>query len=132
MEAIKTVYEFIDDAKVYYLATDEGGQPRVRVYGTILLFEGKLYIMAFTRSNADNQLKANAKAEICCYKGKQLRLTCELAEDTRPEVLQAMLEKMPSLKAIVGDDMTGGVMYEVRNAHATIADMAGHSATYEF
>ncbi len=133
MEAMKTVYEFIDKAKVYYLATtDEGGQPRVRVYGTILLFEDKLYVMAFSRSNADRQLNANPKAEICCYDGKQLRLTCELAEDDRQEVKQAMLEKMPSLKSVVGDDMSGGVMYQVTHAHATIADMAGNSREYDF
>lgn len=132
MEAIKKVYEFIDDAKVLYLATVENDQPRVRVYGTILLFEDKLYTMAFSRSNADNQLKANPKAEICAYKGKQLRLTCELVEDPRAEVKQAMLAKMPSLKQVVGDDMAHGVMYQITHAHATIADLAGHSESYDF
>lgn len=38
------VYEFLKKCNVYYLATVEGDQPRVRPFGTIDLYEGKLYI----------------------------------------------------------------------------------------
>ena len=36
------VYEFLKAAGTYYLATVENGQPRVRPFGTIDLFEGRL------------------------------------------------------------------------------------------
>ena len=39
------VYEFLKAAETYYLATVEGNQPRVRPFGTVHLFEGKLYIV---------------------------------------------------------------------------------------
>ena len=38
------VCEFLKAAETYYLATVEGDQPRVRPFGTIHMFEGKLYI----------------------------------------------------------------------------------------
>ena len=44
MENIERVYQFLEEAGTYYLATMEGDQPRVRPFGTVLLYEGKLYI----------------------------------------------------------------------------------------
>ena len=41
---MKRVYDFLKKAQVYYLATVEGDQPRVRPFGTVNEFEGKLYI----------------------------------------------------------------------------------------
>ena len=41
---MKRVLEFLKNAEVYYLATVEGDQPRVRPFGTINEFDGKLYI----------------------------------------------------------------------------------------
>lgn len=132
MEAVKRVHEFLEDAKTYYLATVENDQPRVRVYGTVLLFEESLYIMAFRRTNAVDQLKANPKAEIATFKGKQLRMVCRLVEDDRQEVKDAMAEKMPSLKEVAGEKNQNFVMLRVTEATATIADMAGHSETFSF
>lgn len=134
MEAVQRVYEFLDNAKTYYLATVEGGQPRVRVYGTSLLFEGNLYIMAFRRTNAVEQLKSNPKAEIATFnKGQQLRLTCQLTEDDRQEVRNAMAEKMPSLKDVAGERYQNFVMMKVTNATAVISQgLSEGEETYSF
>ena len=86
MEAVKQVYDFMDKAGVYFLATVDGDQPHVRAYGTSLLFEGQLYIMAFNHTAAIDQLRANPKAEIAAFKGKQLRMTCRLVEDSRQDI----------------------------------------------
>ena len=52
MEAAKKVYDFLVEAKTFYLATVEGDQPRVRPYGAQLFYEGNLYLMAFGQTNA--------------------------------------------------------------------------------
>ena len=39
---MKRVYDFLKEAKVYYLATMDGDQARVRPFGTLDLFNGKL------------------------------------------------------------------------------------------
>lgn len=41
------VYEFLKNCGTYYLASIEGNQPRVRPFGTVDIFEGKLYIQNF-------------------------------------------------------------------------------------
>lgn len=93
MADIKKVYDFLEKAGTFYLATVEGDQPRVRPYGAMLYFEDKIYIMAFGKTNAINQIKANPKAEICAFKGQTLRIACTLVEDNRPEVGKALVDR---------------------------------------
>ena len=86
-----------------------GDQPRVRPFGTVLVYEGKLYIQTGKVKNVSRQLTANPKAEICAFKdGKWLRVSGELLNDDRLEVKTAMLEKYPSLRAMYdpADDNT--------------------------
>ena len=58
------IYEFLKKAGVYYLATVDGDQPHVRPFGTIDLFEGKLYIQTGKQKPVACQMKANSKVEI--------------------------------------------------------------------
>ncbi len=119
MDNAKRVYDFLQEAKTFYLATVEGDQPRVRPYGAFVMFEDKLYIMAFARTAATRQVEQNPKAEICAFKGQTLRIECKLVEDARQEVKDAMLEKMPSLKAGLGEKGENAVMLRVTDATAT-------------
>ena len=41
---MQEVYDFLKKCETYYLATVEGDQPRVRPFGTVAIFDGKLYI----------------------------------------------------------------------------------------
>lgn len=43
------VYQFLKECETYYLATIDGNKPRVRPFGTIDMFEGKLYIQTGKR-----------------------------------------------------------------------------------
>ncbi len=119
MEKIKKVYDFLEDAKTFYLATVEGDQPRVRPYGAMMLCDGKIYIMAFGQTNATRQIADNQKAEICAFKGMTLRIECRLVEDNRAEVQKALVDKMPALKPALGENGENGVMYYLADATAT-------------
>lgn len=132
MEAEKKVYEFLEDAKTFYLATMEGNQPRVRPYGAMLFFEGKIYIMAFGQTNATRQIAANQKAEICAFKGRTLRIECKLVEDNRPEVGKALVDKMPVLKPVLGENGENGVMYYLKDATANFFKMMELDETVKF
>lgn len=132
MEGIKKVYDFLESAKTFYLATVEGDQPRVRPYGAMLFFEDKIYIMAFGKTNATRQIAANAKAEICAFKGKTLRIECTLVEDNRPEVGKALVDKMPVLKPALGENGENGVMYYLKDATATFYKMMEVDETVTF
>ena len=133
MTDIERVCKFLDEAGTYYLATVEGDQPRVRPFGTALIWEGKLYIQTGKVKNVSRQLAANPKAEICAFKdGQWIRIAGELVNDDRREPKAAMLEKMPSLKAMYSaDDDNTQVLY-FRNAAATFSSFTSAPETISF
>ena len=93
------VYKFLKKAETYYLATVEDGMPRVRPFGTVNIFEGKLYIQTGKEKAVFQQLMANPNAEICgCYKGTWLRVSGKLVDDNRVEAKKSMLDAYPNLR----------------------------------
>ena len=122
MNNVERVCKFLEEAQTYYLATVEGDQPRVRPFGTALVYEGRLYIQTGKVKNVSRQLAANPKAEICAFcNGKWVRICGELVNDDRREPKAAMLDKMPSLKAMYSaDDDNTQVLY-FKNATATFS-----------
>lgn len=128
----KKVFEFLEKAGTFYLATVEGDQPRVRPYGAMLYFEDKIYIMAFGKTNATRQIAQNPKAEICAFKDQTLRIECSLVEDNRPEVGRALVERMPSLKDVLGTNGENGVMYYLKDATATFFNLMEPAETIKF
>ena len=122
MEAVERVCQFLDEAKTYYLATAEGDQPRVRPFGTALVWNGRLYIQTGKVKSVSRQLAANPKAEICAFhNGAWLRVSGELINDDSREVKVAMLEKYPGLKAMYDPDDDNTEVLYFRNAAATFA-----------
>ena len=133
MEASKKVFDFLEKAGTFYLATVEGDQPRVRTYGAMLYFEDKIYIMAFGKTNATRQIAQNQKAAICAFKGQTLRIACTLVEDNRPEVGKALVDKMPVLKNLgLGENGENGVMYYLKDAKADFFKMMELEETVNF
>ena len=133
MEAVERVYEFLEEAKTYYLATVEGDQPRVRPFGAVLLYDGRLYLQTGKVKAVSKQLAANPKAEICAFhNGIWLRVSGELINDDDRNVKVAMLDKMPSLKSMYSaDDDNTQVLY-FRNATATFSSFTAPSETVTF
>ena len=130
---MEKVLKLLKEAGTYYLATVEGDQPRVRPFGTINLFEGKLYIQTGKVKPVAKQLAANPKAEICAFKdGAWLRIACELIEDDRVEARKAMLDAYPSLRGMYSEDDGNTVVYYLRNATATFSSFTAAPETVTF
>ena len=128
MTNVERVYEFLEAAGTYYLATVEGDQPRVRSFGTQLLYEGKLYIQTGKIKPVSKQIKANPKVEICAFKdGRWLRLSGVLEEDDRREVKKAMLDKMPTLRAMYNEDDGNTEMLYFKSGEATFSSFVAPS-----
>ena len=127
------VLEFLKAAGVYYLATVEGDQPRVRPFGTAEIFEGKLYIQTGKVKNVSKQLAANPKAEICAFKdGEWIRIAGELVRDDRIEAKAHMLDRYPQLKAMYSaEDDNTEVLY-FKNAEATFSSFTAPPRTVKF
>ena len=119
---MKRVLEFLKNAEVYYLATVEGDRPRVRPFGTVNEFEGKLYIQTGKVKSTSHQLAANPKAELCAFKdGAWIRVACELVEDDRFEAKKSMLDAYPNLRGMYSEDDGNTQVFYMKNAVATIS-----------
>ena len=132
MTAAERVCAFLEEAQVYYLATVEGDQPRVRPFGTALVYEGKLYIQTGKVKPVSKQLAANPRAEVCAFhQGQWVRVTGKLLNDDRREVKVAMLDKYPNLKRMYDpDDGNTQVLY-FADAQATFSSFTAPPETVE-
>lgn len=87
------VLEYLKACGTFYLATDEDGQPRVRPFGAVCEFEGKLYIVTNNQKDVYQQMKKNGKVEICgMHQGTWIRVAGEVKEDLRREARVAMMD----------------------------------------
>ena len=130
---MERVCEFLKNAGVYYLATVEGDQPRVRPFGTVHIFEGKLYIQTGKVKSVSRQLAANPKAEICAYhNGTWLRIAGELVEDDRVEAKKSMLDAYPNLRNMYDENDGNTQVLYFRNAEATFSSFTAQPETVRF
>ena len=130
---MERVEKFLKYANVYYLATMEGDQPRVRPFGTAHIFEGKLYIQTGKVKEVYKQIKENPKAEICaCMKDQWLRVSGELMEDDRREARQSMLDDYPSLQSMYSADDGNTAVFYFRNATAVFSSFHAEPEVIKF
>ena len=130
---MQEVYEFLKKCGAYFLATVDGDQPRVRPFGTVHIFDDKLYIQTGKKKSVSQQMIANPKIEICAMnEGEWIRIQAEAVDDERVEAKQSMLDAYPNLKNIYSatDDNTQ-VLY-LNNATATFSSFTSEPRTVEF
>ena len=130
---MQEVYDFLKKCGTYYLATVEGDQPRVRPFGTVDIFEGRLYIQTGKSKDVSKQIQANGKVEICGFAGgKWLRVAGTLVRDDRVEAKRHMLEAYPSLQAMYSaEDDNTEVLY-FKDATATFSSFTEAPKTIQF
>ena len=133
MTEMERVCSFIKEAETYYLATVDGDQPRVRPFGTIHIFEGKLYIQTGRKKDVAKQLAANPKAEICAFKnGTWIRVAGELVDDNRVEAKKSMLDAYPSLRAMYDPEDDNTEVLYFKNAKATFSSFTAAPEVIKF
>lgn len=130
---MEKVYEFLKAAGVYYLATVEDDQPRVRPFGTANIFDGKLYIQTGKVKPVSKQLAANPNAEICAFhNGIWVRVSGELIEDDRVEAKKSMLDAYPNLRGMYDENDSNTQVLYFRNATAVFSSFTAPSETVTF
>ena len=130
---MERVYKFLKNAGVYYLATVEGDQPRVRPFGTAHIFEGKLYIQTGKVKPCSKQILKNPKVEICAfYQGAWIRIAGELVEDDRLAAKKSMLDAYPNLRAMYDENDGNTQVFYFKNAVATFSSFTAVPETVEF
>ena len=119
---MEEVHKFLKEAGVYYLATMDGDQPRVRPFGTIEIFEGHLYIQTGKKKEVYKQIGKNNKVEICAFKdGRWIRVTGELIADDRVEAKKDMLDKNPTLRGMYDEHDDNTIVLYFKSGKAVIS-----------
>ena len=130
---MKRICKFLKEANVYYLATVEGDQPRVRPFGTAHIFEGKLYIQTGKVKPVSKQLAVNPKAEICAFKdGAWIRVAGELVEDDRVEAKKSMLDAYENLRDMYDENDDNTQVLYFKNGVATFCSFGAAPEVVEF
>lgn len=119
---MERVCDFLKRAGTYFLATEEGSQPRVRPFGTAHIFEGRLYIQTGKKKKVAAQIRNNPRVEICAmHDGRWLRISGQLEEDDRRDARVSMLEAYPSLKKMYDPDDGNTVVFYFKDAVAVFS-----------
>ena len=130
---MEEVFEFLKKCGVFYLATEEGEKPRVRPFGAVNIFEGKLYIQTGKSKNVSKQMQTNSNVEISgMVDGDWIRLEGKVVRDDRREAKESMLDANPVLKNMYSaDDDNTEVLY-FENAKATFCSFTKPPKSVEF
>ena len=131
---MKSVVDFLKKCGVYYLATVEADQPRVRPFGTAHVFEDRLYIQTGKIKPVAQQMKVNPKVEISAMNqdGKWIRITAEAVLDDRVEAQKSMLDAYPSLQRMYQPGDGNTEVYYLKNAVAVISSFTDTPQTIHF
>ena len=112
---MQEVYKFLKETNTYFLATIDGDQPRVRPFGTIDLFEDKLYIQTGKEKDVYKQIEAT------------------LVPDDRVEAKKHMLDEYPNLRRMYDENDGNTIVLYLKDAKATFASLTGEPPrTVEF
>ena len=130
---MQEVHDFLKKAKTFYLATVEDGQPRVRPFGAVHIFENKLYIITGKAKAVSKQMAENPYIEICAVDGRNwLRIQAVAVADDRVEAKQSMLDTYPILQGLYkADDDNTNVLY-LKDAVATFLSFMNVEKVVEF
>ena len=130
---MEEVFAFLKRCETYYLATMEGDQPRVRPFGTVDLFEGRLYIQTGKVKNVSRQMLANPKIELCgMADGKWIRVQAEAVKDDRLEARAHMLAAYPMLKGMYAADDGNCQVFYLKNVTAAICSFQSEPKVIRF
>ena len=130
---MEEVYDFLKKCGTFYLATEDGEKPRVRPFGVVNIFEGKLYIQTGKCKNVSKQMQINPNVEISgMVGGKWIRLEGKVVRDDRREAKADMLDNNPMLKSMYSaDDDNTEVLY-FEKAKATFCSFTDEPRVVEF
>ncbi|MDR2133838.1 MAG: pyridoxamine 5'-phosphate oxidase family protein [Treponema sp.] len=125
---MEEVLKFLQENKVFYLATLDGNQPRVRPMGFVMIYEGRLCFCTNNKKEMFKQMKACPRIEICACApdGRYLRVSGSTAFNPARAAKEKALEINPHLKTMYSADDGIFEIFHFEEATAVFADMQGN------
>ena len=109
------VLSFLRRAGVFFLATEDGNQPRVRPFGIAEIYDNRLYVLTGKKKKVSKQIKENPNVEVCASVGEVwIRITGKLISDDSVAAKKYILDKNPHLRSMYdeNDDNTEVLYFE--------------------
>lgn len=130
---MKEVFDFLKKCGTYYIATIDGDKPRVRPFGTVDIFENKMYIQTGKTKNVSKQIHSNPQIEICgMADGKWIRVEAAAIEDDNVEARKHMLDAYPELQKMYSANDGNTEVFYLKDAIATISSFTEAPVTIKF
>ena len=130
---MEEIYALLKKSGTYFLATCEDTQPRVRPFGTVNLYHGRLYLQTGKSKSVSRQLHANPKLELCAMvDGDWLRVEATATEDDDRDARVSMLEAYPELRSLYSPDDGNTEVWFLRNVTATLYSFTEPPKTFKF
>ncbi len=114
------VVEELKKVKIFYIATVEDDQPRVRPFSSIAEFEGNAYLCTGKHKEIYSQISKNPKIEVSgMYDGGTwLRVSATLELDERVEAQEAVLNDPTGPSQLYKPNDGRFVVYKLTNVKA--------------
>ncbi len=129
---MEEVFQFLTENHIFYFATTEDGQPRVRPFGFVMKYKGKLYFCTGSMKPVYRQLKANPKFEVCALspKNEWLRLCGDAVFVDDLEAKKQAFREAPGVAGIYKDPASPDfALLYVDHAKATFQSMGSAPRT---
>ncbi len=119
------VNDFLTEAGVFFMATVDGDQPKLRPLGAHLEMDGKVIFGVGDFKAVYREMVVNPKVEIVACKpdGHWLRYTGKAVFEEDPKYAEAILDMIPDLRNIYNEE-TGNKMMTFHLEDATAVDIA--------
>ena len=125
-------YNFLKDTKTYYLSTISNNKPDTRPFGTINIFDNKLYIQTGRNKDVYKQIIDNNNVSICAFNGHEwIRINGELIEDNRVEAKKSMLDNYEELRSMYDENDDNTVVFYFKKANITINSFTDKQKRFE-
>ena len=134
-KAIEEVKNYLGECRVFYVATVDGDQPRVRPFGVAEIYNGRLYIMTGKKKDVFKQMVKNGKFEISAVKpsgSEWIRVSGTLVNDDDVAAKQFILDKNPSLKSMYSATDDNMAILYITNGQARFCSFMAAERKVEF
>ena len=124
---MEELLKFLEKNPVFYLATDDEGQPRVRPFGFHMVFDGKFYMVTALPKMVCKQMEKNPRVEFgtMAPDTKFVRVNGEVVFDNdNMQAKENVFKVMPDLLKMYGSaENPAMAVCDLKDMHATIASL---------
>ena len=121
---LEKINNFITDAGVLFLATNDGNQPKLRPLGAHILKEDKLYFFVGDFKDVYKQMKANPLVEIVAFKNDDktwIRYTGKAVFEQDDSLAKQVISERPNLQKTYNEETGYKLMlFHLEDAKAVI------------